>query len=510
MTKICIVGGGTAGWFAAAYLAKEISHLDVNITLVESGDIPTIGVGESVTPHVVSFLVDSLSINEKEWMQDTGAIFKLANRFIDWKYPGHSEYFSFAYPYPESLAIEGRYPNCIDEFTSDGSALTTDLYLNLHKKGILNKFDKYFNPQYNWMEQQKFHIDNLHLPYGVSHHINADLTTEFVKEKIALPNGVTHVRGTVDRVVVNDGVINSIILDDGALISADFFVDCTGFRRRIISELTEETKDYNYPIDRAVVGRTPYKSPETEMTNYTQTIAKDYGWIFRVTLENRIGNGFCYSSSYTTDDQAIEVFEENFDITPRKISWTPQRLVEPCKSNVVCVGLSNGFIEPLEANNLYVIISSVKLAEKFIRKALTYNILDNDEFNNKINFALDDIHDFLLVHYTLADNNRSELWADLSNQGIKENHVDLVYEKFKDPKNNMLAGFKGQTLFPDYMWLQLACSWGLDISKWDPLTSKHKTEEIEYYFRNTYQENLEKSATVDNFYIGYKNWLCDK
>lgn len=507
MHKICIVGGGTAGWFTAAFLAKQFITQDIKICLIESSNIPSIGVGESVTPHVVDFIVNKLEISEKEWMQKTGAIFKLANRFVDWKYPQHSEYFSFAYAYPETLALNGQNPKSIEDFIPNGSALTTDLFLEQYKKGSFDKFDKYFNPQFHWMDQQKFHIGNLSLPYGISHHINADLTSEFVKEKVALPLGVEHITATVEEIVVDNNKIKEIYLDNGQKINADFYVDCSGFKRLLISKLTTDTKDYNYPIDRAVVGRTEYINPDKEMANYTQSIAQDWGWIFRVTLANRIGNGFCYSSSYITDEFAEDHFASKFNKVPRLIKWKPERLTEPCKGNVVCVGLSNGFIEPLEANNLYVIIKSVNLAYEFINGAIYDQNEIHEHVNNKIGFALDDIHDFLLVHYTLCNNNRSKFWNEMYEKGKNDHHEDLVYSKFKDPKNNMIAAFKGETLFPDYMWLQFACSWGLDVSKWISTPSKYTSKQAKQYFNKIYNKNLNLSTSSDNFYQGYNSWL---
>lgn len=507
MKKICIVGGGTSGWFTAAFFAKKLGP-NIDITLVESTDIPTIGVGESVTPHVVDFITDKLEIDEKEWMRETGAIFKLANKFVDWEYPGHTEYFSFTYALPESFALEDKFPKELEDFIpASDEGLTTDHFLSLYKQKKLKKFDKFFNPQYHWMDSKKFHVGYLNVPYGTSHHINADLTSEFVKNKVALPLGVKHIRSTVQHVLTEHGSIKKIKLETGQELSADFFIDCTGFKRLLISHLTSETKLYNYPIDRAVVGRTEYTSPNKEMANYTQSIAQDWGWIFRVTLANRIGNGFCYSGSYCSDQYAFDFFKKQFNIEPKQIKWTPERLIEPCKGNVVCVGLSNGFIEPLEANNLYIIIKSVNLAYEFVKEALENKNYNHSYFNDKIGFALDDIHDFLLVHYTLCNNKRSKLWQDMYEKGITEKHIDLVYSKFKDPKNNMISAFKGETLFPDYMWLQLACSWNLDLSKWTPSKCKYDSNIAEIYFNNIHASNLVKSKKAENFNVGYNKWI---
>lgn len=505
MKKICIVGGGTAGWFTAAFLAKQFKNKHIEISLVESKDIPIIGVGESVTPHVKNFLVHHLEIDEKEWMKETGAIFKLANKFIGWNHKHHNEYFSFTYAFPETLLPYG--PKSFDDYFPNGKTLTTDLFLKLYQEGKLDKFDKYFNPQYAWMENQKFHVGKYDQYYGTSHHIDADKTGNFVKEKVALPHGVTHIIGTINDVKIIDGRIKSVTLDNSEEIYADYFIDCTGFTRLLISKLTNKIKKYNHPIDRAVVGRTSYLDPTKEMTNYTQSIAQDKGWIFRVTLRERLGNGYCYSSSYETDQEAINNFTSKFPVQPRQLKWNPERLIEPCKGNVLTVGLANGFVEPLEANNLYTIIASVRLVSDFLQEYVNTGKENHKDFNKKIGYAIDDIYEFLIVHYTLTNTRRSNFWKDMQLIGDQDNHIDLVYNKFQDPKNNMVAAFNGETMFPDYMWLQFAISWGIDVSKWQSKKILTKINDGYNYYQNIFKENFKLSSQSLNYFEGHERWL---
>ena len=502
---ICIVGGGTAGWFAAAYLSRQFT--DKKIILVESKNVPKIGVGESVTPHVVDFVTHELGLDERKWMKETGAIFKLGNRFIDWCHKGHSEYFSFTYAIPERFAIGREEVTNIDDMAPDGSPLTTDVFLDLYNKGYFNKFDKFFHSQYNWMDKQKFHEDNIKSIYGVSHHINADETTEYVKNNIGIPNGVIHIEDDVIDVGVKEDRVSYIDTKYHSRIESDYFVDSTGFKRLLISKLNVKTKDYNYPINKAIVGRSEYTDPSKEMKNYTQSIAEDWGWSFKVTLNQRVGNGFCFSDAHVSDTQAWDFFTNKFKAEPRFIKWNTDRLEEPCKGNVICVGLSNGFIEPLEANNLFIIVESILSLGKFLKHFYKTGNEDHESFNLKTKISFDNIRDFLLVHYTLVDKDRSEFWKDMCDIGVKENHVDYVYEKYKDKNCNMIAAINGETLFPEYMWLQFAISWGLDVSKWVSKKSTYSLTKAFTFFNSNYMSNYVLSSQYDNYYKAHNKWI---
>jgi hypothetical protein len=465
--KIVIAGGGTSGWFTAAYLSK---YTDYDITLIESGSIPHIGVGESVTPHVVDF-IRKLGIDEQDWMEKTGAIPKLANHFIDWQYKGHSEYFSFTYAYPDSFITDKKEPSTLSDYISD-KPLTTDLFLSLVQNGMIDKFDKYFNPQYPYMDKLKHHGDGLVQPHAVSHHIDADKTAAYIKNHCT---GVTHVLD--DIIAVHDDWVRT----ENGVYYADWIIDCTGFRRVAISTRTTEKKVYNYPLNSAIVGRTEYKDP-AERVNYTQSIAKDMGWVFRVSLRDRMGNGLVYSDECFSDREAREWFRSEFGIEGRIIKWTPERLLYPACGNVVAIGLSNGFVEPLEANNLYMIIKSVYLTESLLRGEI-----DHAEFNDRMGYAIDDIHDFLLVHYTLC-NREGSVWDRFKTRCGKDS-AKMVYDKFRDPRNNMIAAYKSETMFPDYMWLQLAIAWGLDLSEWEGKKSSIPLKEVYKHFVMQYNKH---------------------
>jgi tryptophan halogenase len=471
--KIVIVGGGTAGWFCAAWLSKFMHN--ATITLVESPEIPKIGVGESVTPHVKIFL-DLLKVDDTDFLKSTGAIYKYANKFVDWKTGnGESEYFSFSYATDSNLLYKDI-PYATSQFDkafSNTAVRTTDALMKLLDNGVLNKFDKSFNSQFYYMEENTAPYasdgDYLLSPfYSYAYHINADLAADYMRDKIALPNGVEHVKGKVNHVVTDQGNTKELILEDGQVIDGDFFVDASGFHKVLVKSWpVKEYKDC--PIDSAWVCQLDYADPEKEMVNYTQSIAKDYGWLFKIGLYHRMGSGYCYNSSVLSDEQAREDYcsmIDNRKRDPKLIKWKPSRLENCGVGNTAAIGLSCGFVEPMEANALYTIVTSIQKLSNVLTEYFKTGIINFDDYNDSMGYAIDDIADFILVHYTLSSRNKNDFWREMNSIGAKNNHVDLLYSKYMSEKNSMLSTFQNNTMFPDYMWSQLAYSWGVDISKW--------------------------------------------
>jgi len=475
--KIVIVGGGTAGWFCAAWFSKswfsKFMH-NSTITLVESPSIPKIGVGESVTPHVKIFL-DLLEVDDTDFLKSTGAIYKYANKFVDWRTGSkESEYFSFSYATDANLLFKDI-PYATSRFDNvfNNTLRTTDSLMKLLDNGTFNKFDKSFNSQFHYMEENTAPYaddgDYLLSPfYSYAYHINADLAADYMRDKIALPGGVKHVTGKVNQVVTDQGNTKKLILEDGQVIDGDFFIDASGFHKVLVKDWpVKEYKDC--PVNSAWVCQLDYTDPEKEMVNYTQSIAKDYGWLFKIGLYHRMGSGYCYNSSLLSDEQAREDYcnmVDNRKRDPKLIKWKPSRLEKCGIGNTAAIGLSCGFVEPMEANALYTIVTSIQKLSVVLMQYFQTNIIDFDDYNNSIAYNIDDIADFILVHYTLSSRNKNDFWKEMNFIGTKNNHVDLLYSKYMSQKNSMLATFQSNTMFPDYMWSQLAHSWGVDISKW--------------------------------------------
>jgi tryptophan halogenase len=509
--NIVIAGGGTAGWFAAGWFSKF--HKDINITLIETPNIPKIGVGESVTTHVVSFL-SALGIEENKWMKHTGAIYKYANKFINWKTgEGEYEYFSFSYPTDvELLRKEVHYATDINDWRfSDDSIRTTDTLLSLLHSKEFDKFDKYFNNQYHYMEKNvsPYYNDTylLNPNYSRAHHINADLAAEFIKDYVAIPAGVTHIQSKITDVITIDDTVKHLILENGQTINADLFIDASGFHKVIINKLGWKFLEYtDHKIDSAWVCQTDYNNPETEMVNYTQSIAEPYGWRFKIGLYHRMGNGYCYSSAHIRDEDALEYFNQQIGLQrkkPRLIKWTPGRLEKVAGGNTAAIGLSCGFVEPLEANALYTICSSIMHLSQAIANHNNGGALDLNLYNDKIVNSIDDIANFILVHYTLSSRTDTEFWKDMQKLGVKRNHVGLMRSKYDDKFNSFPTALTGTTLFAEYMWAQMATSWGIDTQNWIPELCNTDIILTKMHYQHSEAKHNLLSSNCENNY----NWL---
>ena len=514
--KIVIVGGGTAGWMAAGFFSKYYGG--ENITVIESPIIPKIGVGESVTPHVNSFF-DEIGVDRHHWMKHTSAVYKFANKFINWKSgQGETEYFSFTYTTP----ADNFYKDIVQaktqlDFSKDTTnERTTDYLLEMIKQNQAERFDKYFNPQFHYMEKDvspfNKHDALLNGPFSYSQHINAELAGNYIRDYVAVPRGVNHVIATVKEVNNTEDNINFLILDNEKKVEADLFIDCTGFHKALIKNLNWAVKEYkHHPIDGAWVCQTEYVDQEKEMVNYTQSIAEPHGWRFKIGLYHRMGNGYCFSSKHVSDEDALKHFIKTIGPqkhTPRLIKWKPARLKKFGSGNVASVGLGSGFIEPLEANALYTIITSIRRLFDVTKNYENTKMFDFSAFNEKMKYTIDDIADFILVHYTLSSREDTNFWKDMKKLGKKLNHKSLVWEKYYDQRNSMYGAITGYTMFPDYMWAQLAASWGVldDFDKsLNNLTYKLAVDHYKYFEK----KHDIISNILDNNYLWHKENIFD-
>jgi tryptophan halogenase len=466
MKKIIIVGGGAAGWMTASYLAKF--HKNLDITVIESPSIPTIQVGESVTPHVSAFFKE-LEIPTHDWMNATAAVYKLGNKFVNWSHgQGEEEYFSFTYSTPEDLYFKDiAQPQQVSDFRPrkhHSAVRNIDHIAEMYRTGEIDKYDQYAHSQFHYMNKNVSFIRNgqtlLNQPWGITHHINAELTGNFLKDNFALGLGVKHIQSTVVDIKFTDNVIEELRLENGQVVRGDLFVDATGFHRRLIDTLGWEKIYYDYPIDGAWVGQTTYDDQSNEMMNHTESIAEPCGWRFKLGLYHRMGNGYCFSSEHISDEDALTHFKSQLTnkirLGPKLLKWKPLRLKDFAKGNVMSIGLSSGFIEPMEANALYMVVVSIRSLSDMINR----NSMDWTKHNELMSWSFDDVYDFLLLHYTLTQREDTEFWKDMKAWGRRLNHPQLALDKIMNKKNNMFNSLAGRNLFPDYMWMQLATAWG--------------------------------------------------
>lgn len=411
--NVVVVGGGTAGWIAASYLAKQLgSHNpnSVNVTVIESPDIATIGVGEGTFPTIRATL-QFLGISESEFLQKTDAAFKQAAKFSQWLYtPGttnNRNYYYHLFDAPKGAPSFDLSPYWLAKnakekchFDETVSAQTVFCDHNLSPKKITTK-----------------EFDGLNYAY----HLDAVKFGRFLREYATTKLGVTHLVGTVSDVKLDDhGYITSVCSKEQGEICGDLFIDCTGFSALLIGDTYnvdfEDTSNVLF-VDNALTIQVPYENENTPIATHTISTAHDAGWTWDIGLTTRRGIGYVYSSNHTSHDQA-EALLRNYvgkagdNLSTRRIPMTTGYRKKQWHKNCVAIGLSAGFLEPLESTAIVMI----ELAAKFLCEEFPYTkqampIIEK-KFNDVFIFRWETIVDFVKLHYVLSKREDSQFWID--------------------------------------------------------------------------------------------------
>jgi tryptophan halogenase len=480
--KVVIVGGGSAGWITASWINKFVPNAE--ILVIESPGIPRIGVGESVTVHIREFL-RVLEIDELDFMFETGSVRKYGNQFINWKEnKGEFENFEFYWNKNRQHLLRSMYNgvNWKDHLdVKHDDIRLTDYWLSLFDRGLV---DRSFTN--TWTAWNHFTDTNLapfingesFLPpdsLSWAYHINTERFADYLRDVIAVPRGVKYEHGLVSTIVKDSSDnqrISKLILDSGQEITADLFVDASGFNRILINEFDTDWKWYtDWPNDTAYVCQLDYIDPAVEMVNYTKSIAMDYGWVFDISLYHRRGTGYIFSNDFVSDETVLKEYREKILTAPRfepkRIHWDKKRMISPGFGNVVAIGMTAGFVEPMEANMLGVISNSAwELSHALANNNYSTINIDWNTYNTRLGYTFDDIADFILVHYTLSSRTDTPFWKEMRSVGKRLNHEQLLIDKYLDPKSTTFGASHAEGFFPDFMWLELAAAWNLDLSKW--------------------------------------------
>ena len=410
LKKIVIVGGGSAGWMTAAALSSLLPTGSASVTLIESDKIGTVGVGEATIPDMINFNA-LLGINEAEFLKATNGTFKLGIEFIDWGKKGES----YLHPFGQhGVDMQG---------------------IDFHQYWLHSKANGENVALQNYSlcavaaEQNKFSLPNPNPKSVLSHlryayHIDATLYAKYLRN-YAEQRNVSRVEGIVDTVHQNPetGHVSSLKLEDGQEIKGDFFFDCTGFR----ALLTEKTLGVSFrdwahwlPCDTAQTVATERLGP---LLPYTKATAKSAGWQWRIPTQHRTGNGHIYSSQYMSDDEAISILMEGLDSPPlgepRKIKFKTGCRERFWTKNCISIGLSAGFLEPLESTSLYLIQMGIS---RFISLFPSANISDvvRDEYNIQMQKEFDQVRDFIILHYFATERDDSPFWNYCRNMDIPD------------------------------------------------------------------------------------------
>ncbi len=409
--KIVIVGGGSAGWMSAATFM-----MDAEVTLVESPNIPTIGVGESTIVGLIKWMY-LLGIDPDEVVRYTQGSYKLGIRFENFYKLGDGGFF---YPFGTHSM---NHDTLASWMSNRKNSFAEEFFVNM----ALIKANKFVRSKNECESHYALHFDAIKF-------------AEWLREKHC-KGKVTHILSEVKNVKTSDIGVSSIELENGQELTADLFIDCTGFKSLLLGEtLKEPFESYKdvLPNNSAWVVQIPYKNKRKEMVNYTNCTALGNGWVWRVPLWSRIGTGYVYSNEFITDEEALQEFKNHLGkdsekFTYRKLSMKTGCYKRPWVKNVVAIGLSAGFIEPLESTGLWT-VHQFLLQLLYTVKRGTYNQWDRDVFNQQTRRDMQFWKEFIVLHYNLSARRDTPYWKSIAEKEYRSEYTDLPFAlaaKFK-------------------------------------------------------------------------------
>jgi len=408
--SVLIVGGGTAGWMTAAALAHAMPR-GLAITLVESNAIGTVGVGEATIPPIRLFN-QTLGIDEAKFLRETKGSFKLGIAFVGWGREGHRYFHPFG-THGKSFDLVAVHQHWLAAGGTDSGVAFDDLSMawGAGKRG------RFAAP----MADPR----SVASTFDYAYHFDAGLYAQFLR-RYAEARGVVRVEGRIagHALDATRGHVASVTLEDGRGLEADLFVDCSGFRGLLIEEaLGTGYEDWTHwlPCDRAVAA--PCVTGGDGLTPYTRSTARAAGWQWRIPLQHRTGNGYVYCSRHISDDEAAATLMANLDGEalgdPRFLRFTTGRRRLMWNRNVVAIGLSSGFMEPLESTSIHLIQAGIaKLLAYFPTRAFEPHAIE--EYNRVAITEYERIRDFLILHYKLTERTDAPLWRECAAMAIPD------------------------------------------------------------------------------------------
>jgi tryptophan 7-halogenase len=468
--SLVIVGGGTAGWMAAAALAKVLRG-KVEITLVESEEIGTVGVGEATIPMIQRFN-QVLEIDEDEFVRETQGTFKLGIEFVNWGKLGE------------------RYMHGFGKMGQDLWTITFDQYWQkMFREGKAQDLGQYSMTRVA-AYQNKFMRPPADLPnspladIAYAFHFDAGLYAKYLR-KYAEKLGVKRIEGKIKDVGVDahTGFVETLNLEDGQQIAGQLFIDCSGFRGLLIEEtLKTGYEDWTQwlPCDRAMA--VPCASAK-ELLPYTRSTARQAGWQWRIPLQHRIGNGHVFCSQYISEDEATATLLQNLDgealAEPRPLKFKTGMRNKTWNKNVVAMGLASGFMEPLESTSIHLIQTAIQRLINFF-PAQSFSMTDIDEYNRQTRFEYERIRDFIVLHYRANQRQDSAFWKHCQTMEIPE----TLQQKLDLFKTHGRIIREGNELFSEVGWLQVMHGQGLRSEGYHPLADLIDERETHEYLES--------------------------
>ncbi len=479
--QVVIAGGGTAGWMAAAALSKVLRG-KVAITLVESEEIGTVGVGEATIPMIQLFN-RVLEIDEDTFVRETQGSFKLGIEFLNWGRQGTRYMHAFGrfgqdlwtvpfHQYWLKMFQAGRVPD-LGEF----SITRTAAYQN-----------RFMRPP---GDVQNSPLNDIAYAY----HFDAGLYARFLR-RYAEARGVTRLEGRIQEVALHaeTGHVTALVLAGGQRVEGQLFLDCSGFRGLLIEQtLKTGYEDWTHwlPCDRAVA--VPCASA-TPFTPYTRSTAHRAGWQWRIPLQHRTGNGHVFSSRHISEDEATAVLMGNLDgeplAEPRTLRFTTGMRKQGWNRNVVAVGLASGFLEPLESTSIHLIQTAIARLIDFF-PSTGFSQVDIDEYNRQARFEFERIRDFIILHYHLNQRTDSDFWTHCREMAVPP----ALQAKLALYRSHGRIVRENNELFSEVAWLQVMHGQHLQAQGYHPLVDSLDEAEISQYLAQVH-EVIQRCAGV--------------
>lgn len=441
--NVVIIGGGTAGWMTAAGLASMLGDTGLSITLIESETIGVVGVGEATLPHI-RFFNETIGIDEAEFMAATSATFKLGIEFVDWARKGDR----YIHPFG-------------DHGLSNAGIPFHHYWCKLAQTGAVDQIDMYSLPvvacRMARFQPPSDDPRSVMSTYRYAYQFDALKYAPFLRRH-AEARGVKRIEGKVVDVHLNgeSGDINSVQLESGEMITGDLFIDCTGFFGLLIEKALQtgyEPWTKWLPCDRAVAVACQSAGP---LLPYTRATADQAGWRWRIPLQHRTGNGHVYSSAFMSDEDAERALLDNLEgeplASPRMLKFVTGKRRKLWNRNCVAIGLSGGFLEPLESTSIYLIQEGITKLLELFPQSPNYGARAA-EYNTQMDLEFERVRDFLVLHYHATERDDTAFWRYMQNMEIPASLAEKI-ELFRT-RGRVTAYDQGLFLSPSWVAVYL-------------------------------------------------------
>jgi tryptophan 7-halogenase len=478
-TEITIVGGGTAGWMAAAILAP-LANDGYRIRLIESDEIGTIGVGEATIPQI-NLYNQALGIDEDEFLKATKGTFKLGIEFVDWGHVGQ------------------RYMHAFGDIGRDVGIVGFQHYWRRARELGLAKDLRHYSLNETAalagrMQRGKLRTTDALPPMPYAFHFDASLYARYLRG-IAEARGAERVEGKIVDVALDgeSGNIASVTLDRGEVLTGDLFIDCSGFRGLLIEgALKTGYADWSHwlPCDRAMA--VPCAHGEAPLTPYTRSAARSAGWQWRIPLQHRIGNGYVYCSAFLSEDEAASTLLANLDgaaiADPRPLRFVTGMRRKLWNRNVIALGLSAGFLEPLESTSIHLIQSGIQRLLRLLPRG-SGTPAEAEEFNRQCANEYERVRDFLILHYKATTRDDAPFWKQCAAMPIPDSLAHKI-ELFRESAHIFRTL---DDLFTEVAWLQVLVGQGIYPKGHHPMADSIDPDDLKSYL-DTWEAILKREV----------------